>query len=263
MRLFGEIAARSFRRQLTYRAAVLAGLFTNYFFGIFRIAIMAALYGSRSEVAGVDIQGGITYMVLTQAVIGYLAMFSWYDLMNSVYSGEIGSDLLKPINLFTFWMARDLGRAGVQLLLRGVLLIVLYLPFFDLAYPQNLPQWMALAAIVVLSWLVSFSWRFLVNLAAFWTPNATGFGRFVFIISWAFSGFLMPLRYLPDWAIRIANQTPFPYTLNAVMDVYIGVLQGPELVEVFFRQAFWIAALVLAGQLVLRLGVRRLVILGG
>ncbi len=263
MRLFWEITLRSFRRQLTYRTAAFAGLFTNYFFGIFRIAIMAALYGARSEVAGVDVQGGATYMVLTQAVIGYLAMFSWYDLMNTVYSGEISSDLLKPLNLFTFWMARDLGRAGVQFLLRGALLILLYLPFFDLAYPQSLSQWFSLALVVVLSWLVSFSWRFLVNLAAFWSPNATGIGRFVFIISWALSGFLMPLRYLPDWFTTIANLTPFPYTLNVVMDVYVGVLTGPEFIFAIQRQVLWIVVLVAAGQLVLRQGVRRLVILGG
>ncbi len=263
MPLFWQLTKRSFQRQLTYRAAVFAGFVTNFAFGLFRIAIIIALYGDRQIVAGVDVQGGITYMVLIQAVIGYLSLFSWYDLMHSVHSGEVAADLLKPMNLFTFWLAKDLGRALVQFLFRGLLIILLYSLFFDLAYPSNLTQWMGLATAVVLSWLVSFAWRFLLNLTAFWTPNAVGIVRFFFVLSWFFSGFLMPLRYFPDWVIRIANLTPFPHTLNTVMDVYIGALQGTALIQALLMQVLWALILIALGQLTLRAGVKRLVILGG
>ncbi|HUF39254.1 MAG TPA: ABC-2 family transporter protein [Anaerolineales bacterium] len=263
MRLFLEIFIRSVRRQMTYRATILAGLATNYIFGLFRIAILLALYGDRQSVAGVDIDGAVTYMVLIQALIGFLSMFSWFDLMQSVYTGEVSGDLLKPISLYTLWMARDLGRAAVQFVFRGLLIFALYLPFFDLAYPAGAGQWLGLAIVIVLGWAVSFSWRFLVNLFAFWSPNALGIGRFLFILSWFFSGFLMPLRYYPDWVVEIANLTPFPYMMNVVLDVFIGVLTGPDLFAVVMVQLAWIAALGLAGQVVLRAGVRRLVILGG
>jgi hypothetical protein len=36
MRLFWEISKLAFQRQLTYRAATLAGLATNFFFGMLR-----------------------------------------------------------------------------------------------------------------------------------------------------------------------------------------------------------------------------------
>ena len=44
MRLFWEIAKLSFQRQIAYRAATLAGLVTNFFFGLLRAALMVALY---------------------------------------------------------------------------------------------------------------------------------------------------------------------------------------------------------------------------
>jgi ABC-2 type transport system permease protein len=263
MRLFWEIFSRAFRRHLTYRASILAGLATNYLFGLFRIAILVALYGERESVAGVGVDGGVTYMVLIQAVIGYLSLFGWFDLMQSVYTGEVSGDLLKPLSLYTLWMARDLGRAAVQFIFRGVLIIALYAPFFDLTFPADPAQWLGLGLILVLGWAVSFSWRFLVNLAAFWSPNALGLARFLFVISWFLSGFLMPLRYYPDWLVEIANLTPFPYMMNVVMDAFIGVLSGSDLAAVVLIQVGWIAVLGLLGQAVLRAGVRRLVILGG
>ena len=263
MRLFWELTNRSLQRQMTYRAAVLAGLVTNFFFGFLRIAVLLALYGQREEIAGVDVQGAITYMALIQAAIGYLSMFSWYDLTRSIHTGEIASDLLKPMNLFTYWLALDLGRAIVQFLMRGVLILFIYEFFFDLAYPATAAQWLGLGIGIVLSWLLSFSWRFLVNLAAFWTPNALGIGRFFFIASWFFSGFLMPLRYFPDWVVQICHLTPFPSMLNTVLDLYIGVLHGPELWRALGVQALWVMVLTGLAQMILRAGVKRLVILGG
>ncbi|MBL6983422.1 MAG: ABC-2 family transporter protein [Anaerolineales bacterium] len=263
MRLFWELTKISFQRHLTYRAATVAGLVTNFFFGILRASIFVALYDLQTEVEGITLQGAITYAALGQALIGYLHMFSWFELMNTVYTGDIASDLLKPMNYFSFWLAQDVGRALVNFLLRGVTVMIGYAFLFDLYWPSGLTHISAIATSMVLSLLVSFSWRFLINLTSFWTPNALGILRFFFVLSWFFSGFLMPLRFYPDWVIRISYLLPFPHMMNTTMEVYLGVLQGPEIVLALLNQVLWIVGLVAAGQLVLRMGVRRLVILGG
>jgi ABC-2 type transport system permease protein len=263
MRLFWELAKLSFQRQLTYRAANLAGLVTNVFFGLLRAAVLVALYGTRDEVAGISVQAVITYAGLGQAIIGYLSIFGWYEVMNSIYSGEIGSDLLKPMNYFTFWLAQDLGRAAASFLLRGLTLMLIYALIFEIVLPQSGGQWLALGVALILSWLVSVSWRFLINLAAFWTPDARGVGRFGFILIWFLSGFLMPLRFFPDWFITLANLTPFPAMINTVVEVYLGLLTGPALWQALLGQLLWGVILIGAGQLVLRAGVRQLVIQGG
>jgi ABC-2 type transport system permease protein len=263
MRLFWELVKLSFQRQLTYRAATLAGLATNFFFGLLRASVLIALYGARREVDGISLDGVITYTGLSQATIAYLSLFSWYDVMNSVYSGDVASDLLKPMNYFAFWLAQDLGRALASILTRGLTIMIAYAVFVGITLPQGVGQCLALGVALGLSWLVSFAWRFLVSLAAFWTPNAFGVGRFAFALSWFLSGFLMPLRFFPAWFVRLAYLTPFPHMVNALVEVYLGVLTGAELLETLLGQLLWALALIGAGQLALRAGVRRLVILGG
>ncbi|MCB0189432.1 MAG: hypothetical protein KDE31_34410, partial [Caldilineaceae bacterium] len=61
LRLSWALTQRAFQRQLTYRTATIAGLITNFFFGLLRVAVMVALYGARTEVAGVDLTAAITY----------------------------------------------------------------------------------------------------------------------------------------------------------------------------------------------------------
>ncbi len=263
IRLFVELSRVSFRRQLAYRTANLAGLATNTFFGLLRAAVMVALYGARQEVVGMSVRDAITYTGITQAVIAYLSVFGWTELMDTVYTGDISSDLLKPMDYFTFWMARDLGRALASMLMRGLTVMLIYALVFDITVPVGAWQWAALLASLLMGWLVSFSWRFLVNLAAFWTPNALGISRLIFATSWLMSGFMMPLRFFPDWFVGICYLTPFPAMINTVVEVYVGVLDAQGVITALAAQAMWAAGLIWVSQVVLRAGIRKLVIQGG
>ena len=263
MRLFWELVKQSFRLQLTYRAANLAGLATNFFFGLLRAAVLIALYDTRQQVAGFSLQDAITYTGLSQATIACLSFFGWYKVMQSVYSGDIAADLLKPMDYLVSWLARDIGRAAASFLMRAVTIMAAYAIVFDITLPASVSHWLLLGVSLLLSVVVSFGWSFLVNLAAFWTPDARGVGRFAFGLSWFLSGFLMPLRFFPTWFVRLCNLTPFPSMVNTVIEVYLGVLAGPELVRALLGQVLWIAILLVLCRLVLRAGVRQLVIQGG
>ncbi len=263
MRLFWELSKLAYQRQLAYRAANWAGLATNIFFGLLRAAVLLALYGARKEVAGMSTQDAVTYTGLTQAVIAYLSIFGWYSIMDSIYSGEVAADLLKPLGYFRFWLALDMGRAAATFLVRGVTIMLVYALFMRITVPHGPAQWLALLLTVFLGWLVSFSWRFVINLAAFWTPNARGIGRFAFGIAWVLSGFYMPLRYFPAWFVQLCNATPFPSMVNTPVEVYLGLLTGPSLVVALLTQAVWALGLAAIGQVILRAGVRYLVIQGG
>ena len=231
--------------------------------GLLRAAVLVALYGASQETAGISLQAAITFTGLSQATIAYLGFFGWWEVMESVYSGDVGSDLLKPMSYFAFWLARDLGRAAASFLVRGLTIMIAYALIFDITLPRSVGQWLAVGAAMVLSLLVSFSYRFLVNLAAFWTPDARGVGRFAYDLSWFLSGFLMPLRFFPDWFVTLCNLTPFPSVVNTVTEIYLGVVSGTGLIRALGVQLIWVILLFSAGQLTLRAGVRKLVIQGG
>lgn len=209
------------------------------------------------------IQDAITYTGISQGIIAYLSLFGWYDIMRSIDTGQISSDLLKPMNYFAFWMAQDMGRALVNLIMRSLTIIIFYAIIFDITYPILPGQWLALLFSLALAWMVSFSWRFLINLTAFWSPNAFGIGRLAFALTWFLSGFLMPLRFFPEWFVRLCYLTPFPQMVNTVIEIYLGLHTPAETLRLLLTQALWFLVLMSLGFWVLRLGVRRLVIQGG
>jgi ABC-2 type transport system permease protein len=262
-RLFWQLVKLSFQRQFSYRAANLAGLATNFFFGLLRASLMLALYRTRSDVNGVSQQQAVTFTGLSQAVIAYLSLFSWWEVINQIRSGDIASDMLKPMNYFTFWLAQDIGRAIAHLLVRGVTLLVGFSILYNLRFPSTWEQVLAISISLVLGLFVSFAWRFLVNLIAFWIPDARGIGRVSFALTYFLSGFLMPMRFFPGWFVDFCNLTPFPYMVNTVIEVYLGLLTGPGLWHALLLQAVWVIGLFTLCQVVLRSGVRKLVIQGG
>ncbi len=263
MRLFWELIIRAFQRQLTYREAALAGLATNFFFGLLRAAVLTALYGAQGSVSGISLQAAVTFTGLTQACIDVFSIFGWRALMDTVYTGDVASDLLKPMGYFRFWMAQDLGRAAASFLMRSLTIMLAYAIFFRITTPASPGQWLAFILTFLLGWLLSFCWRFMVNLASFWTPNAQGIARTAFLLGYFFSGFLMPLRFFPDWFVKICYLTPYPHMVNTMVETYLGVLQGQALVQAILMQAAWIAALIGLNQILLRAGFRKLVIQGG
>jgi ABC-type uncharacterized transport system permease subunit len=51
--------------------------------------------------------------------------------------------------------------------------------------------------------------------------------------------------------------------INALIEIYLGVLSVPEILRTFTGQIIWIVVLGLISHIVLRAGIRRLEILGG
>lgn len=258
--LYAALFRLGFRRQFAYLQAAVWGLVTNLFFGALRISILLALFDGRPQVAGLTGADAVTYVALTQTFIASFALFGWSDLMRTIHRGEVATDLLRPLSLLGFWTAQDAGRAAGQFVLRGVPMLLLFALLWDARLPAD-PLPTALSA--VLAWACGFGYRFLVNCAAFWSPDAVGIGRFAWVLLGLGCGFLMPLRLFPDPLQAALAYTPFPHMLNTTVELWLGLKTGAEVWEVLALQAGWTLALFGLCAWVLRRGLRRLEVAGG
>lgn len=263
--LYATLFAKSFRRMFAYRAATLAGLITNLFFGLLRAYIFIALFaGSGGQrVAGYSLPEAITYAGLAQAMIGPIRMWGAYEVMETIRSGQIASDLCKPIDFQRFWLARDLGRAAFETLARALPLLLLYGLYFDLVWPPTAGRWLAFGLSAFLGVLVSFHWQFIINLSAFWILDARGLARVGFLGILLFTGIVMPLSFFPDGMAQLAALLPFAAYVNTPAEVFLGHAQGAGLWRALGLQLAWVLALSAAGRRIFRAGHARLIIQGG
>jgi len=258
-----EIARRGYARYAAYPVATLAGLFTNTLFGFMRGFVLLALFEQRSEIGGYDAAATLTYTWLTQALIATVFIWGWLDLAIRIRSGDIVTDLVRPIHPLRAALANDLGRSAYHAVFRGVPVLLVGALMFDLIAPAGPLEWFAFFVSAALAVVVSFAFRFLYNIPAFWLLDFRGIAVLAMILSSLFSGFVIPIAFFPDWLAGIAHATPFPAMVQIPIDIFVGAVRGPQIAVALAVQAAWAAGLLLLCRVCFALGVRRLVVQGG
>lgn len=256
--------AAGFRRWSSYRAATLAGAFTNTFFGVVKLSILlAAAEAAGGAVAGYDRAALSTYTWVAQGMIAVVVLFGQFEIAQRVRTGDVAVDLGRPVHPVAGWLAEDVGRAGQACLVRFFAPLLVGGLIYGLRVPEHLvtlPLFVLSAAVAV---VVSFGCRLLVNLAAFWLLDVRGLASVYMVASNVLCGLIVPVAFFPDWLRVVAYATPFPHMLQTPVDVAVERLSGVDALVAVGVQLAWAAALLALGVLVLHRGTRRLVVQGG
>lgn len=263
MRLYWEVAVRGFRRYATYRWATVAGIFTNTVFGFFTAYIYVAVFAVAPRIGGFDLSEALTYNFAVQGMLMPLYIWGWVELAETVRTGQVATDLYRPVDYQLYWLAQDMGRACYHLVLRGVPPFVIGALVFSLRLPEQGVTWAAFAVSFVLAVAVSFALRFMANLAAFWLLEVRGVVTIAGAAWTLLSGFTVPIAFFPDGLRTIARALPFVAMLAMPLDIFLERVRGTAVLATLGVQLAWVLVLLAAGRTMLAAATRKLVVQGG
>lgn len=263
-RAAGALVAAGFRRWASYRAATLAGAFTNTFFGVVKLAILfAAADSAGGVIAGYDRAALSTYTWVSQGMIAVLVLFGSFELAQRVRTGDVAIDLGRPVHPVAGWLAEDVGRAGQACLVRFLVPLAFGALVFGLRVPEHLVTLPLFVLSAAVGMVISFGCRLVVNLAAFWLLDIRGLATVYMVSSNVLCGLIVPVAFFPDWLRVLAYATPFPFMLQTPVDIAVERVSGVDALVAVGIQLVWAAVMLALGVLVLRRGTRRLVVQGG
>lgn len=263
---FAALVRAGFCRYATYRQATYAGAFTNTVFGFLKGYILVAVAtGAGGMAAGYDVPQLLTFSWIGQGLLAVVMMWPGpQDLAERVRSGEVTSDLLRPVDPIWTYGATDLGRAAHGALIRFLVPLAVGALAFDLYTPQRPATYLLFVVSVFLATVASFTLRHLVNLTAFWLLDLRGVSMLYLIVMSLTSGFYFPIAFLPGWLeTTIWLATPFPSLFQAPLDVVVERGSTPDQFGILAIQATWAVVGLVACHLVQRRAVRKLVVQGG
>jgi ABC-2 type transport system permease protein len=263
LRFYFAVGWTAFQRQLVYRWANFAGLLTNIFFGAIFSYVIVALYQARPVVNGYGVIDSLRYTWLVQALIMVVLPFSWYDLMQTIRSGEVVSDLSKPCDFYWYWFSREVGRNLYYLLFRTVPIYGAGMLLFGIGLPDQWLSWLAFALSLPLGAMLGIAYRFLYNVIAFWVLEARAIALLAGVVALFFTGSYVPLPLFPDWLRMIANWLPFNGLLSLPAEVFMGKVAANALWFELARQGCWVVLLTLVVRLVSSIATRRVIAQGG
>ena len=259
------------REELQYRAAALAGLFTQVVFGFILIMVLLAFYDASDAVSPLGVLDTVAYVWLGQALLGLMPWGVDPASADAIRTGDVVQELLKPVEAYRLWYARALAWRTVRTSLRFVPMVVLAMVVFPLVglgtYALPLPASTGALAVfgvaVALSALLSTAVTLLIQVVMIWTVSPDGVLRMVPAITIFLSGGLVPLPLFPDWMQPFMAVQPLRGLVDTPSRIYSGDLVGTDALVALAWGVGWVVTLVVVGRWGLANGLRRLVVAGG
>ena len=256
-----------FSMGLQYRAAALAGVVTQFAWGMMEIMIYTAFYQTDAAAFPMTMAATASYIWLQQS---FLCLFmSWltdWDILNAIRDGGIAYELCRPVDIYFMWFAKSMSNrlSGVVLRCLPILVVAFIVPApYGLSLPAGIDSFVMFVITLILGLLVMVSITMLVYVLNFYMISPQGLQIFSVALIDFLSGGVIPIPFFPERMRRVLEFLPFGSAQNIPFRVYSGDIQGRMVAQVVFIQIFWIVVLVCTGKILCGIALRRVKVQGG
>ena len=259
VRKYWVLASKGFRQNLQYSASHLINTVASAVFGV----IYIHLWRSVTPASGF---ADYTSSAITQ-YIAFNQVTMWFTqfgiriqarIRDAVRSGDIATELLRPVSFFAYRVSFEYGSMVYGLLFRG-LPVAAMLAGFGFYLPKNPATWAWTAISLALGAYIAIVQLYLVGIASFWTTEIRTASWVVTTLSLTLGGGSMPLEVLPRPAYLVAKWSPFACLTYNPARIYLE-LSGPVLI---LPALAWSCALSLAAHWATSAARARLEVQGG
>lgn len=270
-RSYTAVVAARFRMLLQYRAAALAGIATQIFWGCIKLMVLGAFYAVAVTTPPMTFTAIVAYVWLGQVLIGLLPWNHDPELQELFTSGGVAYELLRPLDLYWFWFARTLAYRTAPTLLRmvpGIVFAALILPLIGLPEwalpaPASMNHGLMFALSFVVTVMLSCAITILITISMFWLIEARGLSTFMYGVVPVFSGMIVPLPLFPEWMQPFLQWQPFRGLCDVPFRIYSGDIPLTMASQEIALQFAWTVILILFGYGLIARARTRLVVQGG
>ncbi|GAA1691412.1 ABC-2 family transporter protein [Kribbella yunnanensis] len=262
IRAFRGMTRAGMRSVLVYRGDLITGAVMLVIQVVLAIAVWRIVYGGRGPVNGVDARTAVAYAAIAACLQSVLMPWQFSSLPMRIRTGQIATDLMRPLGLIGQVLGQNLGVLFGRLPLGAIGLAAaavagaLVLPPGPSAFLVSL---VATAGGVVVAMLCNL----IVSMVTFWTFEVSG-PLIVYRFGSAFlSGSLIPLWFMPGWLRSSVEWLPFQAQVYTPVSIYLGWVQGAEALALVAVQVAWVVVLAFLLDLVWRRARHKVVVQGG
>ncbi len=165
-----------------------------------------------------------------------LTPFAWEQ---RIRQGRLAGELLRPLHPIHNDLGYFAGWKFVVILMWLPIAIVLALIFHP-TFKLSLFNVAVFAVAIWGAFLIRFFLQWVLGMLSFWTTRVGALFDLYFTAELIFSGRLVPLSLLPDWAQSVAQVLPFQWAFGYPIEVLIGQLTPAAALVGLGIQVFWI-----------------------
>ena len=267
LRKYWKIFRVSLAERLVYRADFLLATVLRFLPLVTTLLLWHAVYAGseESEFAGFSLREMVAYLLLVNISRMFSSMPGLaYGIAHDIREGELKKYLLQPIDMIAYLASYRVAHKAAYIATTALpygLLFFLCRDYFD-----GLPDALTLAAYaasLLLAFLIGFFFESSLGMTGFWLLEVTSLLYVVNTINFFVSGHMFPLDLLPPPWAGLLKALPFQYLAYFPAAVFLGKVQGWDLVYGLLAEAGWAAFFIILSRGLYRAGLRRYSAYGG
>lgn len=262
LRAYSAVTNKAFIRNMAYRSEVWLRIFGNISIVLIQISIWKALLGTGS-LNGIDIKTMITYSLINTSISTILMNKVIYVVDDKLKTGNITTDLLKPVHYPFLLFFDQLGNVIFQVIFTILPTIIITWSLYGLTFPTAPYLITAFLFSIFLALLISFLIGYLIALISFWFLTAFALDWMTSALITVFSGSFLPLWFFSDGWKFVSEILPFQYLGFIPAAIYMGRVGFDELFWILGKGVLWSLLLWLSTHLLWWSAIKRLVVQGG
>jgi len=252
---------------LQYRAAALAGIVTQFVWGLMELLMFRAFYQVNPNAFPMTREALASYIWLQQALLAiFMTWFLENEIFQTITDGGIAYELCRPTDLYDMWFFRSMANRLSKAVLRciPILIVAAFLPApYGIGLPSSLEAGLWFIITGFLGFLVVVAFCMLIYIITFFTYSPVGVRMVAISMVEFFAGSVIPLPFLPNGIRQLVELLPFASMQNVPLRVYSGDIAGVEIYARAALQLFWVIVLLWLGKRLTAVAVKRVVVQGG
>ena len=263
MRVYRALFAVKFKDYLQYRAAAVAGVVCQFFFGMVIVLAYVAFYRNADASPPMTLEQTVAYVWLGQALFALIPWLWDRDTALLIRNGNVAYEMVRPVDLYWLWYARAVAWKSAAPLMRCLPILVFAAVFFRLRPPVSVGAAVAFCAALGLSLLLSAAIVTITNISRSWTISGEGVARLNMALVGVLSGIMVPLPFFPDWFQPVVKALPYRGVIDIPFRLYLGHIPLSAAPVHLAQQAAWTVVLVVLGRWLMARGRGKIVVQGG
>lgn len=259
--------------RLVYRGDFMLGTLMRFLPIITQIFLWWAVFQTVGDgsLASADIRGYsyndmVAYFLLTMISRAFSSMPGLASgIALQIRNGEIKKFLVQPVDLIGFLLLSRIAHKLVYYviaILPFTLVFYLCRGFFSQGWPDATTM-IAYIASLIMGFLLGYFLEASIGLIGFWFLEVSSLLFIYMLFSFFLSGHMFPLDMLPQPWNALVDLLPLKYLAYFQAAVFLGKVEGPELVKGLIVQAVWLVFFIVLARVMYWRGIKRYSGFGG
>lgn len=262
-KVYGQIVKTGIIRSLTYKFEVYGNILMQTIIMIASAYFWKALFKNADSVQGVTVNTMLVYTVVSAMISIVLSADVEWRIMKSVEKGTIAIDMMRPINVFSIYLAEDIAKL-ISLLFQNLLpVLVIGMVIIGIPKPASAFAFLLFFVSLVMAFFINWFIAVMFGMISFWAIEMSAIFQVKKHLIRLLSGAIIPIWFFPGWLQNILNALPFAYLYQLPLDIYIGAAKGADIAKGMLVQFIWLVAVAVLFFLCERRVTRKVMIQGG